>query len=118
MIKSYRDVKSGLELSRKIKVASRTSHIESSVRKEIEGKYGDLSRFSEDVTFKEKARRHRQNLALEKSRLKLFIAKEKLSRLQQIRSAPIDFKKQDDPSARVSSVNDNAQKFRRFELKY
>ncbi|MFH0748310.1 MAG: hypothetical protein V1915_00065 [Candidatus Bathyarchaeota archaeon] len=122
MMRSYRDVKSGLELSRKIKVASRTSHIESSVKKEIEGKYGDLSRFVEDVALKEKIRRQRQSLSLERSRLKLFMTKEKLSRLQQARSSHLNPKdsplKQDGPQEKVSNVNDDAQKFRRVELKY
>ena len=117
MIKSYRDIKSSLELSKK-KIACRTSQTENSVRKKIEGKYGDLSRFTEDVALKEKIRKQRQSLSLERARLKLFMTKEKQSRLQQARSTPLDFKKQDDPPARVSSVNENAQKFRRFELKY
>lgn len=122
MIKTYRDVKSGLELSRKNKIASRTSEIESSVRKEIEGKYGDfLSRFSEDVAQKEKMRKYRQSLFLEKSRLKLLMTKEKLSRLQQVRSTSPDPKNppaKHDDSKEVSHADDETPKFRRVEFKY
>ena len=118
-MKSYRDVKSGLELSRKIKVASRTSHTESSIRKEIEGKYGDLSRFTEDVALKEKIRKQRQSLSLERARLKLFMTKEKLSRLQQARSSHLNPKDPPlKPQEKVAHVNDGTPKFRRVELKY
>ena len=122
MMKSYRDIKSSLELSRKMKIACRTSQTENSIRKKIEGKYGDLSRFAEDVARKEKIRKQRQSLSLEKSRLKLFMTKEKLSCLQQVRSSHLDPK--DPPSKqaglreKVSHVNDDAQKFRKVELKY
>lgn len=49
MIKSYRDIKSSFEISRERRVTCRTQQIESSIRKEIEIKYGDLSEFSGDV---------------------------------------------------------------------
>ena len=122
MIKTHREIKSSLDLSREKKIACRTSQIESSVRKEIEGKYGDLSRFAEDVAQKEKMRKQRQSLSLEKSRLKLFMAKEKFSRLQQVRSSHLNPKdppsKQDGPREKVSHVNDDTPKFRKVDLKY
>jgi len=122
MIRTYREIKSSLDLSREKKIVCRTSQIESSVRREIEGKYGDLSRFAEDVALKEKMRRHKQSLSLEKSRLNLFITKEKLSHLQQVRLNQLDPKrlpsKQDDPPEKASRVNDETPHFRRVELKY
>ncbi|MCJ7632685.1 hypothetical protein MUP77_09890 [Candidatus Bathyarchaeota archaeon] len=120
-MKSYRDIKSSLELSKK-KIACRTAQTENSIRTKIEGKYGDLSRFTEDVALKEEIRKQRQSLSLERARLKLFMTKEKLGRLQQARSSHLNPKdpplKQDGPQEKVSHVNDDAPKFRRVELKY
>ena len=118
MMRSYRDIKSNLELSKK-KIACRTSQIENAVRTKIEGKYGDLTRFGEEVALREKASKQRQSLALEKSRLKLFMTKEKLSRLQQARSSHLNPKDPPlKPQEKVAHVNDDAPKFRRVELKY
>lgn len=121
MFKSYRDIKSSLGISRERKVISRTSLVESSIVKALESKYGNLrgGSLSNDEVYRERSRRHNQTLSLERSRLRLFINKERRSRLQQERLNPFldpfRLAKKDDLPENPAVEN---PKLRRTELTY
>jgi hypothetical protein len=125
MFKSYRDIKSSLDVSRKRKGVSRTAQIESKIVKEIESKYGNLrnNACSEDLALRERARKQKQIQSLEQSRLRLFINKGRRSRLQEERLNPFlddqqPSQSKDNVPNKTSNPVDQFSKLRRMELKY
>jgi len=123
--KSYRDIKSSLDIARERQAISRTAQMESMIVKELEDKHGNFrdNIFSRDAVFKERVRKQRQIQSLELSRLRLFINKERRSRLQKERLNPFldpgePPQKRDAPTEKPSGPVDEASKFRRMELKY
>jgi hypothetical protein len=125
MLKSYRDIKSSLDISRERQAISRTAQIESMIVKGIEAKYGNIhdNIFSKDAIFKERVRKQRQIQSLELSRLRLFINKERRSSLQRARLHPfLDPEKphqdKDAIPEKPSNPTDKASKLRRMEFKY
>ena len=99
--------------------------MESKIVEEIEAKYGNIrdNAFTKDMVLRERARKQKQIQSLELSRLRLFINKERRSRLQKERLNP--FKDPEMPCQdkdaireRPSNPTDEASKLRRMELKY
>jgi len=125
MFKSYRDIKSSLDIARERKPVTRTAQIESKIVKEIEDKYGNIrdNAFSKDMVLRERARKQKQIQSLELSRLRLFINKERRSRLQKERLNPFldpdkDAQNKDATLEKTPNLTEEASKLRRIEFKY
>ena len=124
-VRSYRDLKSGLAISRKKTVLCRTSRIEESILRELETKYGEFKRsnLTESLALKEKHRKQKYLRNLENSRLKLFMSKERMIALQRERVCPSSdssrpLSEKEVHSENVSSDADLAPKVKRIEFGY
>lgn len=86
-IKTYRDIKSSLDVARKQKVSSLTSNIEASIKSELEATYGQILTEEErfEIMTKERERKEKQDAALRKSRMKMLKVKAKAEEAQRAR---------------------------------
>jgi hypothetical protein len=87
MIRTNKNIKYSLDVARKQNVRCTTSLIESQIEKELEREFGPLLS-EEEIEMerqKEMERRAKQDLALKKSRKKIFRMKKKVQAVQNIR---------------------------------
>ncbi len=88
-IKTYRDIKNGLDIARQQKIPSITSSIEEDLKTELEKDFGPILTDEErvDIITQEKERKEIQDAALRKSRMKILKVKEKAKETQRVRDA-------------------------------
>jgi hypothetical protein len=121
MFKSYRDLKSNLDVSREQKVLCRTSIIEAEILKKLESKYGKFTEdiFKQDIVHREKARKLKQLESLDLARTRLFINKVRRSTLQKERLKTPEHMETHEAKAKQTKLPmKGASKFREIEVTY
>lgn len=128
-IKTYRDIKSSLDVARKQKVSSLTSHIEESIKSELEATYGQILTEEErfEIMAKEKERKEKQDAALRKSRMKMLKVKAKAKEAQRARDElhkgntagfPIEKKKSNTEKPEVLENESPEPQFNKINIGY
>ena len=123
--KSYREIKSSLDMSRKRQAISRTAQIEAKIVEEIQSKCPNIRNniFVKDMVFRERVRKQRQKQSLELSRSRLVLNKARHIRLQEERLNPFlnsEKRPQNKDNVPEKALNpvDQLSKLRRMEYKY
>lgn len=128
-IKTNRDIRSSLDVARKQKVSSLTSHIEESIKSELEAEYGQILTEEErfEIMVKEKERKEKQDAALRMSRMKMLKVKAKAEEAQRARDElhqgnisdfSLEAEKSKTPEPEISENELSEPKFNKINIGY
>lgn len=121
MKKTNRDIKSSLEVARKNRAPSFTQKIEEKMKAELEKEFGPIlpEQKKSEIAEKEKEARAKQNLALNKSRMKILKMKEKAKTLQEARRGPIQIKPRNlKKKTKSSEESEKLSNFKKIDIGY